>query len=157
MLAPVFGEMLPQDAEPESLLQMPCSQGVVHEAMLTDVKLKVFSGQKDRRRKAGAEKTRTSLFALRSPLLVGGKSLKGRDECLQNVAPFWAVLRCAGPRAAHNMEFDSVVMGDAGFHMLSGKYAKMPQGVQFSVDFPILRNVRCIDKGEVLCLPFLAD
>ena len=73
---------------------------------------------------------------------------------MENIAAFWAVLRCAGPKADNNMELDVLVFRDAGCEVKGGQYPKFPKGVELSVELPIIRNVRPIEKGEVLCLPF---
>ena len=134
---------------------MARSQGVVHEALLSQVKLNVFAGQADRRRKSDAQAVKTTPFVIHSPLLAG-KALKNRYACVENLAPFWAVLR-AEPGSFHNMELTSAIFRDAGVDLKGGNFPKIPQAVAFSVELPILRNVSPISKGDVLCLPFLDE
>ena len=74
---------------------------------------------------------------------------------MEKLAPFWALLRCAGPRASHNMELGTLVFRDPGFDTEANDYPKIRKGVEFTVQIPIARNVSHITKGEVLCLPFL--
>ena len=95
-------------------------------------------------------------FVIGSPLLVG-KAPKSRDSCMQNVAPFWALLRCVGPRDYHNMELDTVVFRDPGFEIIGGAYPQVPKGARFAVHIPMARNVSRISKGEGLRLSFGAD
>ena len=97
-----------------------------------------------------------SLFRVYSPLLAG-KNMNKRADCIKNLAPFWALLRCAGPRASHNMELDSVVFRDPGFEAKASPYPHIPKGVGFTVHMPIARNVSHIAKGDVLSLPFLGE
>ena len=152
VLAPAYGEVAPKGRDG----QMARSQGVLHDAMLSMLPLRVIAGHADRRRKVDIKEPRISTWEIRSPLLAG-KTPKNRDQCLENLAPFWAVLRCAGPRASHNMELDHVVFSDSGFEVKGSKYPKLPSSLQFSVEVPILRNICNIEKGEVLCLPFFDE
>ena len=99
------------------------------------------------------KRSRTTAFEIHSPLLAG-KILKNRETCMENVAPFWALLRCAGPRAKHNMELENIVFSDSGYEAKACKYPKLQQTVEFSVGLPIVRNVCNIEKGDILCLPF---
>ena len=72
---------------------------------------------------------------------------------MENLAPFWALLRSLGPRAFHNMELDVLVFRDHGFDVVGSQYPRLPQGVEFTVQIPIARNVAHVSKGDVLCLP----
>ena len=65
------------------------------------------------------------------------------------------LLQCAGPRASHNMELESVVFRDLGFDAKVIPYPRIPKGVGFTVNMPIARNVCHIAKGELLSLPFM--
>jgi hypothetical protein len=146
VLAPVGTIVLDDD---EGKIIMRNCRGTLHAAMVDSVKVKVMAG---RRSKAVAD-SKTTPYIVRSPLLAA-KLMKDRSVCDKNVAPFWALLECAGPRAPHNMEQDTEVFRDAGFEIKGGQYPKFPHGVQFHIELPIVRNVRHISKGEVLCLPF---
>jgi len=149
VLVPARGEILPGTVEDDQLAH---SQGVVHEAMLPHVQLKLIAGS-HRRRRASDTEPKITPFVIRSPLL-DGKKKKDQDTCMENIAPFWAVLRCVGPKASHNMEFDTMVFRDTGCDAKTGQFPKLAKGVEFSVEIPILRNVSHISKGELLCLPF---
>ena len=74
---------------------------------------------------------------------------------MANLAPFWALLGSAGPRADHNMELDTVVLRDTGFDNKAGDYPKLKRGVEFTVHLTVARNSDHIKKGEILLLPFL--
>ena len=152
VLAPAYGELLPKDSDTE--LQLARSQGVVHAAMLSHVEVEVAAGCGDRRRTAESREPKVTKFVIGSPLL-DGKAPKTRQGCMENLAPFWALLRCAGPRADHNMELDSVAFRDGGFDTIANDYPKMRKGVVFTVQMPIARNSSHISQGEVLCLPFV--
>ena len=67
---------------------------------------------------------------------------------MDNLGPFWALVRRAGPNASHNMKLDTEVLRDPGFD------AKACQSFTFTVRMPVARNVSHISKGDVLCLPF---
>ena len=169
VLAPAYGQLLPKGSDVEH--QLARSQVVLHGAMLSHVEVKVFAASGDRRRAAehrqdqentaGApqehrRRAAETAFVILSPLLAG-KAPKDRDGCMENLAPFWALLRCAGPRASHNMELDSVVFRDPGFEAKATPYPHIPKGVGFTVHMPIARNVSHIAKGDVLSLPFLGE
>ena len=152
ILAPAYGELLPKDSDTK--LQLARSQGVVHTAMFSHVEVKVVAAIGDRRRTAESREGKETPFVIGSPLLAG-KAPRNRDVCMENLAPFWALLRCAGNRASHNMELDTMVFRDPGFETKAGTYPQIPKGVEWTVQMPIARNVCHISKGEVLLLPFL--
>jgi hypothetical protein len=154
MLVPAFGSLLTVNGE--SQMKLTKCKGTLHEAMLSHVILKVRAGSTDRRRRGEQAEPRTTEFAMHSPLLAG-RSQRVRGGCLANVPPFWAMLRCAGPRASHNMDFATVVLRDPGWELKAGHFPKVPKGIEFSVEIPIIQNVCPISKGEVLCLPFLDE
>ena len=129
--------------------QLARSQSAVHAAMLSYVDVTVkTSARTDRRRKEDPNEAKSTGFRMLSPLLAG-KALGNLD----NLAPFWALLRSSGPRAPHNMELDEVVFRDQGFEAIGGSYPRLPKGLQFTVHVPIARNTSHISEGEVLCLP----
>ena len=162
-LAPAYGEISQnnQDAQRE----LAKKDGVVHAAMLSHVEAKVVSkdvrsqkprSKEDVRTVEDQERTQPKVtpFVIGSPLLAG-KATKARETCMENLAPFWALLGCAGPRADYNMELDTVVLRDTGFDNKSSDYPKLRKGVEFTVHLVIARNSTLIKKGEVLLLPFL--
>ena len=138
VFAPAYGELLPNDSDAQ--LYLARSQGVAHAAMLSHVGVKVVVACGDRRR------------TLETRLV--GKASKNRDSCMGNIVPFWALLRCAGPRAEHNMVLETVVFRDPGFVLKASQYPHIPKGLEVTVEMPIARNVSHISAGEVLRLPF---
>ena len=122
--------------------------------MLSHVEVQVVTANCDRRRTAESREGKVTPFVIGSPLLAG-KAPKNRDGCMENLAPFWALLRCGGNTASHNMELDTMVFRDPGFAIKAGTYPQIPKGVEFTVEMHIARNVSHISKGEVLRLPFL--
>ena len=153
VLIPAFGELL-HDAD-EASIQLTRSQSAVHEALLSHVKLDVLSVQWDRRRKTDAQSVKTTPFVIHSPLLAAenDKTQKQRSVGVENIALFWAVFCCVGPRSYHNMELTSVVFRDPGFEVKGGCFPKSSQAVAFNVEVPVLQNVSPISKGDVLVLP----
>ena len=153
-LAPAYGE--PSQKNKESQLELAKRQGVVHAAMLSHVEVRVVSKGVRSQKPTDQERTQPKVtpFVIGSPLLAG-KANKARETCMANLAPFWALLGCAGPRADDNMELDTVVLRDTGFDNKMNDYPKLKKGVGFTVHIPIARNVSHIKKGEVLLLPFL--
>ena len=149
VLAPAFGEMLQAG---DDTTRAP-SQGVIHDAMLSKLPVVVRCGKVDRRRKADGDTSHDTVFEVRSPLL-GVKNLKARSTCLQNLTPFWALLRCASPKAEHNMALEDTIFQVSGVDVKDCKFPKMLKTLDVSVQIPIARNSTNIQKGEVLCLPF---
>ena len=80
----------------------------IHESMLSQAIVCVRGGTKDKRLKSKANSTMKS-FVMRSPLL-DAKAQKNREVCMETLNPFWAVLRCVGPKAASNMQCSSEVL-----------------------------------------------
>ena len=128
-------------------------KGLLHASMLPKVELNVFMGKQDGRKKKKEDpRLRTTTFDLFSPLY-GGKNTKSRELVLENLPPFWSVLRCVGTRAIHNMEMETVVFTDPGFILKGGIYPKLPKSCEYAVEIPVLRNSLDIAAGDVLCLP----
>jgi hypothetical protein len=97
---------------------------------------------------------------MHSPLLVSRTVVHnaakrgGKEPEIENVAPFWALLRTGGPFASHNMEIDTVSFRDLGFEVQGSMYPKPPKGINFTASLPVARNVTPIYRGEVLTLPY---
>ena len=149
VLSPSGGQLIAKEKTDDP--QAAPSQGVIHEAMLTEVDVTVIS--KFGTVKRDPDNSKDTAFVLRSPLL-GGKAVKNRESCLENLPPFWALLRTAGPRAQHNMELTTENFRDGGIDIKGASYPKLGRGVEFFTSFPVARNSSHIAKGEVLCLPF---
>ena len=144
VLAPFGGDLHASD-EPDAL-KIRADPNVLHHSMLSHTFLKVRASSK------GSQPTSES-YVIGSPLL-GGKQLKKRDSCLQNIAPFWALCRCVGARADHNMELEDSVFHDQGLLSKTGKYPKLPGTSHFHVETQTMRNSKKISRGEVLALQF---
>ena len=150
VLAPAYGELLQVGVD---IWEAP-SQGVIHAAMLSKVPLVVRAGKPDKRRKADIDGCQSTVFEIRSPLF-GAKSLKERSACLENLCPFWALLRCASPKPEeHNMELENTIFQVSNVDVKDCKFPRLTKTMALTVDIPIARNRRAIEKGEVLCLPF---
>lgn len=151
VLVPAFGELMLQDEEADAILAK--SKGTIHESMIDWVCVDVKARLADRRRKDRQDAATTPLV-IHSPLLAA-KVVKNRERCLENLPPFWALLRSAGVLAHHNMELEEVVLRDMGFEVKLGQLQKPTKGVDFTVHTVIARNSCAIAKDEVLCLPVL--
>ncbi len=73
---------------------------------------------------------------------------------MDNLPPFWALLKCGSPNACHNMEIETIVFTDGGCQAADSKYPKISKLIGFAVDIAIARNTSCIEQGEILCLPY---
>ena len=116
--------------------------------------MQVVAARKDKRVKGddGNKSVMTNL-EVRSPLVQAkGKNL---EKILENLNPFWAVLRCPEPHSCPTMELETQKFMDLGCQASCSKYPKSV--VQFSVEIPIMRNKCHIGKGEILTLPFDFD
>jgi len=91
-------------------------------------------------------------FDMFSPLLEG-KLQKNRATSMENLPPFWAVLRCGSPKAVHNMKIEIVPFSNLGFDVQGTRYPKLDKSLEFLAYVPILRNTSDIEKGDILCLP----
>ena len=140
---------------------MAPSEGVVDDSMLSMVELVVDQGlPQKRKREENAEgengetkKDSKRIFEIRSPLLAA-KSRHNRDTCVENVCPFWGLLRTGTWRPdAHNMELETSVFVSTSPELKGFKFPKMPRIFLFHVHIPIARNRCNIQKDEVLCLP----
>ena len=120
--------------------------------MLTSLKIQVVASRKTPGRKNDPSKNVTTVFQVRSPLAKKPKA-NTEDKRLQNLNPFWAILRCAGAKSCNNMELDRVTFKDLGFSAPGAAYGS--RQLEFAVDIPILRNITNIAKGEILTLPFI--
>ena len=74
---------------------------------------------------------------------------------MNHLPPFWAMLRCDGFNASHNMELDTLAFRDPGFDITAGGYPTLPKGIEITVEATIVRNVCNISVDEVYCLSFL--
>jgi len=91
-------------------------------------------------------------FDMFSPLLEG-KLQKNRATSMENLPPFWAVLRYGSPKAVHNMKIETVPFSDLGFDVQGTRYPQLDKSLEFLAYVPILRNTSDIEKGDILCLP----
>lgn len=158
MLAAVHGKILPKDSDAERLLarkkvtrdrdtRIVVKKVISH---LSDVEVKVVTSHADHLRPGqqvngaadSADATETQ-FVIWSPLL-------GPRSALKNLAPFWALRRCAGPTATHNME-----LGTDIFRETKLARAGNTTITQTTIHIATARNVSDIARGDVLLLPFV--
>ena len=155
ILAPAYGEMkLASSYQRRSLHQL---QKNMHAALLSHVDATVVTalGRTGKPNKVPATATKQH-FVMHSPLLAMGPAKKeGPEQKLENVAPFWALLRAGGPSSPHNMEIDTVSFRDLGFEAMGSAYPKLPKGISCTACLPIARNVTHISPGELLTLPYM--
>jgi len=170
ILAPAFGELkLATSAQGQKLSQL---QSRIHKDMLSHVDATAVTTLSYKKR-GDPDKTTKLRFVMHSPLLTlklggrpggpgdGGRPQEksegnpaGEEPGIENVAPFWALLRAGGPFSSHNMEIDTVSFRDLGFEVQGSMYPKQPKGISFTASLPIARNVTPIYKGDVLTLPY---
>ena len=122
-------------------------KNAIHKSMLSQVTVHIRGAVKDKRKNRESEAQRT--FEIRSPLL----DTQGQRDGGLN--PFWAVLRCVGPKSLHNMEFDREVIVVPQLHL------KIPgikrRDLEFCVEIPVLRNVAGIEANDILTMPWQHD
>ena len=151
-LPPACGQILSEN-DP-----VACGKSGLHSSMLTSVELRATLDF--RLPKSQSKDGRTAIMSLYSPLHCA-KNSKAREEVLDNLPPFWAVLRCGSPKTKPNMELLTPVLVDGAFDNKSActtssmLFPKFPKQLQYSVSLPILRNSCNIAEGEVLCLPIV--
>ena len=120
--------------------------------MLTSLKIQVVASRKTPGKKNDQSKNVTTVFQVRSPLAKKPKA-NTEDKRLQNLNPFWAILRCADAKSCNNMELHSLTFKDLGFSVPGATYGSSQ--LEFRVEIPILRNITNIAKGEILTLSFI--
>lgn len=87
--------------------------------------------------------------------MLAGKATAKRDKCLENVAPFWALLRAPSPSARPNMEMHFVTLRDQSFDAIAGpKELRALKNVQTTAEIPFAINTANIEQGEILILAF---
>jgi hypothetical protein len=130
---------------------------VLSTEMITHVNSSATYGAKYRKKEKGedAKGPTTKQFIIASPLLAC-RVPTHRKKALNNVHPFWALLRCANAQASHNMELDYVNLRDAGFDVKAGQFPRMSKEYEMSFKLPVARNCEKIEAGEVLLLSFAA-
>ena len=121
--------------------------------MLSTLPLTVVVSHRDKRIKVDAKKVADveTKMEVRSPLTK--VTTKNCDKLMENLNPFWAIVRVACPKSLSNMVLETIVCTDLGLEVATGcKFEK--SGLKFAMDVPILRNACVIAEGEILCLPF---
>ena len=156
VLAPACGEVAQRSIEGDMARSKEATRAAwlaAKGSMLCKVPLQIMAAHKDRRRFEDDLKLTKKHFEDGSPLLVG--------EQLNNLPPFWALLRCVWPREEydHDMEFD-VGLNESSFQatgckdevgeglrMLSNafgcgirKLSNLPKTFEFKVQLQIARN-----------------
>ena len=131
------------------------SKGAIHEAMCSQMFMTVRVGPpvKGKKRAADQEACCEFNFLVRSPLLAGKAQAK-RKDCLDNVNPFWALLRASGPSAKPNMEMERVTIRDGEVDTRHCPALKAPKNYEIWVEVPVAKSVSHLEKGEVLTLPY---
>ena len=135
--------------------------GTLHEAMNMAVAGFAVTSKKGKRRRTGdghAEPPQDINigFVSLSPLLQG-KEQKKRNAVLENVNPFWALLRAPTTHATPNMKLETLVVCVPSCTVDAGEPHrgwKFPADHRFTVSLQYAVNTRPIKEGEVLMLPF---
>ena len=156
---PAGGELLSFGRENE--LKVARNRGTLHESMLASVEVQAtMASSAEKRRKTSEASSQenpgpsTSKYDLLSPVLAG-KAAAQRETCLENVAPFWALLRAPAPSVTPNMALDVLHLKDLGVEATeSPKGFKVPKHMATVVEVPVAVNSTNIEKGEMLTLPW---
>ena len=127
MLLPM-GDIL-RDDETTQLMISKSSKGIIHDAMIPQMLIKVVfdlpqkasakgkgKGKAKRTTEAEGECLNDNVceykFLVRSPLFAGKVAAK-RSECTKSLAPFWGLLTASRPKTTHNMEMKVATFRDA--------------------------------------------
>ena len=158
ILVPFGGQLI--EADKESELRVSKTSGTVHEAMAAAVEIIATMAPLRKRKRsdeAASQETRKESirkYHMLSPLLAG-KAASSRDKCLDNVAPFWGLLRTASPLAKPNMELQHFTLKDPGFDgSLCPRPFKANKCWQATVTIPFAVNTVPVAKEDVLILPW---
>jgi hypothetical protein len=128
----------------------------LHGAMLSETSLEVFIKKRAPEKRGPfddvpSQEKQKMRFRILSPLLT-----ETNDETpIENLPPFWAMLRSKSAAHTPNMEMEEMIFGDQGFQS-SGIFPKLVKSASASVSMFVARNTCIIDKGDVLTLPWIA-
>ena len=165
-----MGDVL-RDDEATNQMISKSSKGIIHDAMIPQMVIKVIVGPPQKASAKGKGKGKAKRkgegdgechddklceykFLVRSPLFAGKVAAK-RSECTKSLAPFWGLLNASRPRTAHNMEMKVATFRDAAIDNAWFPELKAKWNFDIYVDVPVAVNVANVEKGEVLTLPFL--
>jgi hypothetical protein len=125
---------------------------LIDTSMLSEVQGSIRESVKDPRnvKKARVERPHKR-FEICSPLL-DAQPKKGVKFQMSTLHPFWAVLRCVGPKTQNNMEMSTELI-DVPQVEIRGIQKSLLRTV---VEMPVLRNVSALEIGDILTLPWLA-
>ncbi len=131
------------------LRKLTATKNVIHEMLISRVALTVHGSCKSA--KAHVEDS----FIIPSPLW-HAKVAKDRLSASSTVSAYWAVLRTHDESAA-NMLVETLSVDVPNVTAIGGAKLPATKGHKWSVSVAAMRNSQKISKGDVLCVPFLAD
>ena len=160
ILVPFGGQLI--EADKESELQVYKTSGTVHESMAAAVGLTARMAPSSKKRKrteqAVSQDTRQDSirkYHLLSPLLAGEAASSHDGTCLDNVPPFWALLRAPSPHSLANMQLQYFTLQDQGFtDNLCDVAFKAKKCWQATVTIPFAVNTVPVAKEDILILPW---
>ena len=148
-------------ADSLQLVSKKKTEKVVHESLCTSANLSMRAiggqGEDPKRKKAGgvdSESTVEEHYYVLSPLLLGKKGSQ-REAAYSNLAPFWAVPRCARVFPdKNNMELQTVPLDLPALKDSLGIGLSKRKAPIYRATVQVMINKKTVKPGEVLTLPF---
>jgi hypothetical protein len=128
---------------------------LIHESMLTEAPLRVCMSTYPVGKKLAStedyvpEKNNES-FRVISPLM----DKKNHAASMENLNPYWALLRCRSSKDPSNMVLEEQPFTDGGLDLKAAKFPPLPRGFRMKTSVTIARNSSNIEQGQVLVLPW---
>ena len=73
---------------------------------------------------------------------------------MENLNPYWALLRCRSSKDPSNMVLEEQPFTDGGLDLKAAKFPPLPRGFRMKTSVTIARNSSNIERGQVLVLPW---
>jgi hypothetical protein len=89
-------------------------------------------------------------FRVISPLM----DKKNHAASMENLNPYWALLRCRSSKDPSNMVLEEQPFTDGGLDLKAAKFPPLPRGFRMKASVTIARNSSNIEQGQVLVLPW---
>ena len=128
---------------------------LIHESMLTEAPLRVCMstwpvGKKLASTEDYVPEKNNESFRVISPLM----DKKNHAASMENLNPYWALLRCRSSKDPSNMVLEEQPFTDGGLDLKAAKFPPLPRGFRMKTSVTIARNSSNIEQGQVLVLPW---
>ena len=162
VLLPAAGEVREANRDTEVAI---AKSKAVHATMLASVEAQVSTGAAAKKRRRIAEASSQEIYPdvhltlhILSPLVSVANTPAKRKTCLENIAPFWALLQRAPEGGPANMALEYIRVRENAPDAAGWPVGfERAQRLANEVHIPMARTTRRIQEGDVLTLPFEAE